>query len=249
MANKTRAEIASQIYSYLPQVNTTAKTTLVNNCIDLAVEDMSNRHDWRCLRATTPDTATLAAGAYYLDLSSFTVMGAAATYFKDILMMRWLKGTSSDYGEIKFRDDADFHQRWGYYDYTDRDRGEPCEYTRLGDRLIFNCPANESLTIRCFYQMMHPPFATDATPHSFSSKVNMLAFQTIVYGALTELKSSLTGVEFPQEIQTPASLYEGYLQKLIASDRDIANESIDLGWGERSGRFFDLSDPYGWARP
>lgn len=247
MANKTRTEIRNQIYQYLPQVNQTGKLTLVNNAIDLAVEDMSNRHDFRCLRAVTPDTATLAVGAYYLDLSSFTVMGAAATYLKDILQMRWMKGTSEDYGHIKFVDDALFHDRWGYVDYSGRTRGEPVEYTRLGDRLIFNCPANEALTIRCWYQKLHPPFAADATSHSFDTRANSTAFMAIVYGALTELKSSLSGVEFPQELQTPAAMYEQWLQKLIAKDRDVPNEAFEIGLGERGSRF-NTSDPYDWTR-
>ena len=248
MANKTRDDIKNQIYAYLPKINQAGKATLINNVIDLAVEEISRKHNFRALRPHLPDEATLAAGSYYLDLNStnFTTMCAGSVYLKDILSMFWRKSTGSEYGAIRFLDDADFHDRYGYFDYTNRSRGYPVHYTRLADRIIFNCPAYEALTIRCFYQKLHPPFAGDSTEHSFGSNMNMAAFMAIVYRSLLELKSSLSSLEFPQELSGAVEMAQKYMNDMIAIDKDIANEDFELGTLETNYTRF-ATDPYDWV--
>lgn len=248
MANKTRDDIKNQIYEFLPQINQAGKTTLIDNCIDLAVEEISRLHDFRSLRATTPDEATLTTGSYYLtlDSSTFTTMMASTTYMKDILKVFWRKSTGDLYGEIKFIDDDEFHKKYGYYDYTSRSTGYPIHYTILNNRMIFNCPAYESLIIRCFYQKLHPPFEADDTEHSFHEKMNYAAFFAIVYRALAELKASLNSIEFPQDLQTVAQIYPKYIQDMIDIDKTNVNEEFALGWAERTEGGY-ATDPYDWA--
>jgi hypothetical protein len=245
---KTRDDIKNQIYAYLPKINQTGKATLINNVIDLAVEEISRQHDFRALRAHNPDTATLTASAYYLDLDSatFSTMCSSSIYLKDILHMRWLKSGTDDYGKITFLDDAEFHDRYGYYDYASRSTGYPFHYTRLADRLIFNCPAYEALTIRCFYQKLHPPFSGDSTEHSFGTKINMAAFMAIVYRSLLELKSSLSSLEFPQELSGASDMYQKYLGDMIAADKDVANEEFELGTMETNTSRWE-TNPYDWV--
>jgi len=249
MANKTRGDIQNQLYEYLPKINQSGKATLINNVIDLAVEEISRQHNFRALRALNPDHALLSAGAYYLNMTSawFTAMCSSSVYLKDILAMFWLKpGTTDDYGPIKFIDDAEFHDRYGYYDSTLRARGYPIHYTQVTNRLLFNCPAYEAIWIRCFYQKLHPPFAGDNTSHSFDSKMNMAAFMAIVYRSLFELKSSMASLEFPQELAGAKEAYEKYLVDMITIDKDIANEEFELGTLETNNGRWD-TDPYAWV--
>jgi len=248
MANKSRLEIKNQIYEYLPQINQTANATLVNNVIDLALEEISNMHDFRCLRAASPDEATLAAGAYSLVLNStnFTTMMGTTGYFKDIISMFMRKTGKDDYKPIYFLDDKEFHHRYGYVDYASRTRGYPDHYTRLENTLLFNCPAQESLLIRVYYQKYHPALASDSTTHSFDTKDNMVAFQAIVYSALVELKNSLNTVEFPHEMENVASMAKYYVGKLIARDFTRVNEQFEIGWAEKSDMGSTDSDPYYW---
>ncbi len=248
MANKTKSEILSQVYEYVPQVNQTSKTTLIGNLLDYVAEDISKRHDFRCLRATTPDTCAMTASQYSVALTAFTTMGSASTPFKDILHLVWMKTGTNDYGIIKFIEDKEFHTKVGYYDYSGATLGKPSRYTRLGDTFLFNCPADESITLRAFYQKFHGPFGGTGSSHEFSAKDNMLAFMALVYGVLKEAKESLTGLEFPQEMQTVEQKYEMFVQKLIASDKDIANEDMDLlGWGEKADSVEPYYNPYGWV--
>jgi hypothetical protein len=248
VANKTREDIKNQIYDFLPKINQTGKQTLINNCIDMAVEEISRKHDFRALRPHLPDEATLAASAYYLDLNStnFTTMCSTSVYLKDIRSMFWRKSTGDDYGRITFLDDQSFHERYGYYDYSSRDTGYPIHYTRLKNRLIFNCPAYEALTIRCFYQELHPPFSGDSTAHSFGTDMNMTAFFAITYRTLMELKSSLSSLEFPQELSGAAEMAQKYFQDMVDADKSVENEEFSIGWSEREERSA-ATDPYDWA--
>lgn len=248
MSNKTRLECQAQIYEYLPSLNQSAKATLINNCLDLALEEISHQHDFRCLRAASPDEATLAAGAYSLVINStnFTTMMGATGYFKDILAMFMRITGKTDYKPITFLDDKEFHHRYGYVDYASRTRGYPQHYTRLGTTLIFNCPASESLLIRCWYQKYHPPFSADGTSHSFDSKDNMIAFYAIVYSAMVELKNSLNTLEFPQDLQNVTAMAQLYTQRLIERDKVIVNEEFEIGWADRSCMSSADTDPYYW---
>lgn len=247
MANKNRANIASQIYEYLPRLNTSSKTTLVNNAIDAAVETISHRHDFRCLRSATPDTATMTAGQYSAPMTSFGTVGSDAACFKGFLKLFQMKANAEDHNEIEFLDDASFHDRFGYVDYASRSPGKPRFYTRLANTLLFDCPVDEAITLRGWWQKYHGPFAADTSTHQFQPKDNMLAFNTILYFSLMELKSSLTGVEIPQELVTAEQRAEMLLQELIARDKDIPNESFSFGWGERSSCSRGNTDPYSWV--
>lgn len=249
MANKSRTEIRNQIYLYFPQVNQSSKLTQVNDAIDLAVEEISHRHNFRCFRATTPDSANLTEGSYYLDLASFTTMGGASGYFKDVLAMFWTRAGTEDYCSIKFMDDRKFHNTFGYVDYASRTRGKPTHYTRLADRFLFNCPADETISIRCWYQKYHAPFTADTGAgglHLFASKDNQLAFMAIVHTALAELKKSMDTLEFPQEMMLVEQKAEYYIQRLIERDVDIQNEDISIGWAERTERRY-IEDAYSWV--
>jgi len=173
-------------------------------------------------------------------------MGGSGGYFKDILAMFWMVSGTSDYNPIKFMDDIVFHQTFGYVDDPDRTRGKPTHYTRLTDRFIFNCPADETISIRCWYQKYHPPFASDGTSHSFAAKDNMLAFQAIVHTALAELKMSMDALEFPQELSNVTQFAKYYTDRLIQRDIDVANEQFEFGWSERTSRA-SASDDYSWV--
>ena len=248
MSNKSRSDIKAQIFQYLPKVNQSAKATLINNCIDLAVEEITNQHDFRAFREKTPDTCTLSAGSYYLDLNSsnFTNMCGSTTPFKSIRLMRWLKVSGGDdYGVIRFLDDLTFHEKYGYVDYASRDRGYPKHYTIIEDRILFNCPAYEALTIRCYYQKTHGAFAGDDTAHGFATRSNMTAFMFIVYRALMELKVSMNSAEFPQELSGVSDAVKKYGAELIAQDVDMPDEEFEIGWAERSDGSV-AENPYGW---
>lgn len=246
MANKTRADILAQIYQYLPQVNQTSKATLLNNLIDVAAEEISNRHNFRALRASSPDTAAMTAGQYYVDMTAFATMGGTAGYLKDILEMRLMKTGDSTYGVIKYLDDKEFHDRFGYVDYASASRGAPSYYTRLGDRLIFNCPADQAYIARAWYQKYHAPFSTDTMSHQFESKSNMAAFHALVYMTLLEAKSSMNAVEFPEELQSVGQMAEAWVQKLIMRDMDVGNEDFEMGIMEDSGGDSTVN-PYSWV--
>lgn len=246
MANKTRGDIKNRIYQYLPQINQTAKATLINESIDLAAEEISQRHDFRCMRVATPDVATLAAGEYSLDLTDFGSVGSASANFKDFLEMRWLKTGTSDYGKITFMDDKQYHDEVGYIDYTGRTAGKPSRYTRLKDTLFFDSPADEDVIIRAWWQKQHGAFASDGDTHRFAAKDNMAAFDALTYSALFELKNSLNSVEFPEELQGVGQLAEAKINKLIARDKDIANEEITFCPGERRGARRNEANPYDW---
>ena len=246
MANKTRGDILTQVYQYLPQLNQTSKTTFVNSLLDLAVEEISNRHNFRALKATAPDTAAMTAGQYYIDLTGFATMGGTAGYLKDILEMRLMESGQGAYSVIRYLDDKEFHNKAGYVDYASASKGAPSFYTRLGDRLIFNCPADKAYIVRAWYQKYHPPFSTDTMAHQFEAKSNMMAFHAIVYMTLLEAKSSLNSFEFPQELQSVGQMADMWIQKLIMRDMDIANEDFDLGMAD-SGEDAGVADPYGWV--
>jgi hypothetical protein len=246
MANKTRGDILSQVYQYLPQMNQTSKVTMLNNLVDLAVEEISNRHNFRSLKATAPDTATMTAGQYYVDLTGFATMGGTAGYLKDILEMRLTESGKGTYSVIKYLDDKEFHDRAGYIDYASATQGAPSYYTRVGDRLLFNCPADKAYIVRAWYQKYHPPFSTDTMVHQFEAKSNMMAFHAIVYMTLLEAKNSLNSFEFPQELQAVGQMAEMWVQKLIGRDMDIANEEFEMGTLD-SGEGGGVVDPYGWV--
>lgn len=237
MANKSRSDIKAQIFQYLPKVNQSAKDTLINNVIDLAVEEITNQHDFRIFKEKTYDTFTMSTGSYFmtLNVANFTTMCASTTPFKYIRIMRWLKQSGGeDYGTIRYLDDLTFHEKYGYIDYSSRTRGYPVHYTIIEDRVLFNCPVAEYLYIRCYYQKTHGAFDSDDTPHRFATRSNMTAFMYIVYRALLELKVSLSSAEFPQEIGGISDLVKKYAADLIAQDVEMPDEEFEIGWAERS---------------
>ena len=86
MTNKTRSDILAQVYEYIPQANVTSHNTLTDNLCDLAVEEISLRHNFRVLSASTHKEHAVSAGEYYVDESDFTF-----TNFKEIRLLMWLK--------------------------------------------------------------------------------------------------------------------------------------------------------------
>lgn len=256
MAAKTRAEIISRILQYLPQVAPASKLTLIQDSINLALEDLTSRPgiDFRFLRVKDPDTASLTAGEYYVDLTDFPVMGGTSSYFRDISKMFLLKSGSDTYDRVTFLDDAEFHDKYGYVDYASRSRGIPSHYTRLEDRFIFSCPLSEARTARVWWTKYHAPLTVDSGTGGvllFPERDQMTAMYAVIYLALAELKNSLNTVEFPQELAGCEKRAETYIAKLIARDKDAQNEDVSdpIGWSERAPSSGGTRDPYAWVTP
>lgn len=235
---KTLSDIKNQIYAYLPQVNSSSKDTLLSNSINLAVERISRAHDWTQFKPYTPVEKVLSEGAYYLSKSDFSF-----TRFQSIRLMYWRKSSGEDYGKIKFLDDETFLERYGYIDYSDRSKSYPVNYTIQGTRYVFNCPATEDLTIRVYYQQYHPYLTADESELEFEPEY--LGFQTIALYSLLELKNSLTGLEFPQELSIITQLAPQYLAELILADKKNDSEELELGTLE-TDRTDPLTDNFGW---
>ena len=240
MTNKTRSDILAQVYEYIPQANVTSHNTLTDNLCDLAVEEISLRHNFRVLSASTHKEHAVSAGEYYVDESDFTF-----TNFKEIRLLMWLKSTTGEYGILKWKPQGSFQKDHPYLDYSGATRGKPTFYTRIGTRYFFNCPFDEGVTARAWYQQVHGNFADDDTSHSFES--DDLGFQAIVACVLSELHEALPGLQLSQKAQMAISKKEYWINKLIESDIIKSNEEIEMLENvDRETSEGDIS-PYSWV--
>jgi hypothetical protein len=231
----------------LPELQATSYSTTINNCIDLALEEISQRHNFRCLRSNSYDTAALPSTSYYIDSTSFSTAFGADGYLKDILAMFRLLPGKPDYSQIHFLDDITFHKRFGYIDYANREKGYPTHYTRLGDRFIFNCCPSENSIIRIWYQKYHAPLATDTSTMCWYNKDAMIGFNAVLYATMSELKRAMQNLEFPQELADVTQRYEYWVSRLIERDIECSNESFEIGWAERPREDRSSTDPYEWV--
>lgn len=274
MGNITRAEIQNQIYQYIPHMNQAAKLTLVNNAIDLALERISRRHNFVCLRGATVATATITAGQYSFARTSLgprvwatSSIGQGVDWIKDIISL-WLFDVSGDVTKfVRYMDLKEFDNTYSVEEIASRGSAAADHYTRVGGTYLLSAPADKAYELLARYQMYHPRFSlwstctftTTTTSGTTTSTLNpstatiwfdaehqMTALNAIVYTALTELKSSLNSVEFPQELQAVESLAKQWVSELIEADKDIMDEDFALGWAERSDSSSE-ENPYDWV--
>lgn len=276
MANFTRAELRNQIYQYLPHANQSTKLTMVNNCIDLALEEISQDHDFICLRGTSLATATITGGQYYFHETALgprvfatDAIVQGVDWIKDIISL-WLfdvGGNSTKF--LRYLDTREFDNTYDAEDIASRGSAAANTYTRLGQLYLLDCPADKGYKVLARYQMYHPRFglwstcsstATTATSSSttildpstatiwFDAKDQMYAMNAIVYIALRELKMSMTSVEFPQEMQAIDALADKWKKVLIARDSARMDEQVELGWAERTASSANNTEsPYSWV--
>jgi len=240
MPNTTRSDILNQVYEYLPTANVSSHDTLIDNLIDLAAEEISYAHNFRYLASSTPVEATLVADAYYLDESDFSFSN-----LKEPLHVMWLNSTTGEHREIRWKPQQTFHRDHPYRDYSSISTGKPKWYTRVGTRWFFNVPADESITVRVWYQQTHGNFSSDATSHSFVP--DNTGFQAIVASVLEELHDALPGMEMSPKAIAAINKKGYWIQKLIDADMKRANEDVEMLENVHGDKSADITDPYAWV--
>jgi len=240
MANKTRADILAQIYEYVPQANVSSHNTLIDNLVDLAAEEISYRHNFRYFAISTPVTHDLLEGEYYVDESDFSF-----TNLKEIRFMQWIISSDGSHGRIKWKPAERFLMDHPFVDYSNHTTGKPEYYTKIGTRYYFNRPADETITVRIWYQKTHGNFTDDTTSHSFEP--DNLGFQAIVATVLAELHDALPGMEISLKAEQAIQKKEYWISKLIEADMKKADEEIImLGNTDRDTSEGEIS-PYSWV--
>jgi hypothetical protein len=240
MANKTRAQILAQLYEYCPKVNVTSHNTLTDNLCDLAVEEISLRHNFTYLRANAPATHDITANEYYVDESDFSF-----TSLKEIMFLQWIKSGTGENAPIDFLPERDFLKRYPYVEYSGNTDGKPIHYTRYANRLFFNCQLDETVTARAFYQKVHGNFTDDNTSHAFQP--DNLGFQAIVACVLSEVKEALPGMEVTPAGQQAMSKKEIWIEQLIRYDMVKSNEQIEIEPADKRSGEAGITNPYDWV--
>lgn len=240
MANKTRTNIISQVYEYIPQVEVTSRDDLLDNLIDLAVEMISQRHNFSYLRATAPATHDVIADEYYIDESDFSF-----TNFKEILLLQWAKASSGENARIKFLPFPDFIERYPYVEYSGNTDGKPKHYTKTGTRYLFNCQLDETVTMRAWYQQLHGNFVNDAAVHSFDP--DNLGFQAIVSIVLSEIHDALPSLEVSKKAGMAMQKSEIWIDRLIRADLIKSDQPIEFEWSEQRTGEAGITNPYEWV--
>lgn len=240
MANRTRSDIIAQLKEYIPTINVSSHDTMIDNLIDLAAEDISYRHNFRSLMATTPKTHDIEADEYYVDESDFEF-----TNFKEIRYMMWLKSSTGEHSHIKFKPTERFFRDHPYVDYTGNTQGKPRFYTRTGTRIQFNCQLDETVTLRIWYQQKHGNFASDETSHSFEP--DNLGFQAIVATVLGEIHDALPGIQLSPKAQIAMLKKEYWISKLIEIDLMKSDEEIEMGENIDGETSEGETQPYSWV--
>ena len=241
MANKTKADVKNQVYEYIPQMSVAAHGTTLTNLIDLAAEEISFRHNFSYFAADSPASVTIATGSMTANAASF----ATFTNKKEILNIEWIKSSTGEYGEVKWMPLREFLKKYPYHDYGTRTRGKPSRYTRSAGKYVLNVPADETITLRAWYQKFHGAFSTNTTTHDFEP--NMLGFQAIVSCVLSEAHDLIPGIEMSQKAMMEMQKKESYIQQLIEFDKTRANEGIELQENVDSDGIAPDESPYGWA--
>lgn len=237
---KTRQQIKEQIYKYIPTVNVSVHETMLNNMVDLAVEEISLRHNFSYLRATTPVSYSASAGIYFVDESSFSF-----TNLKELLYLQWIKPATGENAPITWLPERDFQKRFPYVEYTDNETGKPRYYTRYGNRLHLSNMLDEAVTIRAFYQQLHGNFTDDTTEHSFQP--DNLGFQAIVASVVGEIREALPGLAWSQIAIQCLQKKEFWIQALLAHDLDSADELIELEPADKRMEESSITDSYHWV--
>ena len=241
MSNRTRSEIISQVYEYIPNLNVSSYDTTLDNLIDLAAEEISRRHNFSYLRESTPATHALAAGDYYVDESDFSF-----TNFKEIIFLQWIKSSTGENARIKFMPQQAFLDRYPYVEYSGNSDGKPGYYTRIGTRYFLNCQLDEAVTLRAWYQKLHGNFTDDATPHSFDP--DNLGFQAIVSAVLSEAQEAIPGLQLSQKAIEAVQRKEYWINQLIEYDLNRANEPIEIEPLHRQTEGVgSMINPYNWV--
>jgi len=241
MANKTRSDIMNQVYDYVPQMHVTSHDTTLDNLIDLAAEEISSRYNFSYFQNPTVATEALAAGEYTKTEGDFTTF----TNLKEILQLEWINSSTGEYGDIKWMPFRQFLKRYPYHDYSSRTRGKPDKYTKVGDDIILNRPADEAITLRAWYQQYHGAFATDTTSHGFIP--NMLGFQAIVACVLNEVHDLIPGIEMSKKAMQEMAKKEAYIAALIDDDKSKVDEPFELNENVDSPGIAPETSPYGWV--
>lgn len=241
MANKTRLDIITQLYKYLPTVNNSAHTTMINNLIDQAAEEISLRHNFTYLRATTPATYSAAQGTYYIDESSFSF-----TNFKELLDLQWIKTTTGENAPIRWLPEEDFRKRYPYVEYSGNTQGKPVHYTRYANRIHLSHMFDEAVTVRAYYQQLHGNFTDDTTSHSFQpDNMGYQALLSCVVGELREVMPGLAWTQIALQCLQKKSLW---IEQLIIHDLRNADEEIEIEPADRRMEdYASVTDSYDWV--
>ena len=240
MANKTRKDILAQIYEYIPQINVSSHETLVDNLCDLAAEEISMRHNFRALAGETPAEHTIEADDYYIDETDFSF-----TNFKELRSLIWLNSTTGEHALLTWKPQEKFQRDHSYLDYSGVTSGKPRFYTRIGTRYFFNCPFDEEVTGRAWYQKVHGDFADDDAVHLFSP--DNMGFQAIIACVLAEIQEALPGMDVSKKAIASLQKKEYWIGKLIDMDIIKANETIEMGENTDSEGSRNDTNPYGWV--
>ena len=240
MSNKTRADVIAQLKSYVPNLNASDHDTTVDNLIDLAAEIVSSRHNFTYLRETTPATHDIAAAEYSVAESEFSF-----TNFKEALFFEWINSTTGENARIRYLSERQFHDRYRYISFSGVTSGKPKYYTRVGKTFLLNCPLDEDVTARVWYQKYHGAFTDDDTSHGFEP--NMLGFQAIVCVALQEVQRFVPGLQLSQKAQAAAMNAEVWIERLIQADLIKSDEDIEIEPLHTRGSSGGQTDPYSWV--
>lgn len=239
--SKTRTHIINQVYDYLPNLDVSSYDTTLDNLIDLAAEEISRRHNFSYLRATTPATYTLSAGDYYVNESDFSF-----TNFKEVIFLHWIKSSTGENARIHFLPQQDFLSRYPYVEYSGNSQGKPRYYTRIGSRYLFSSQLDEAVTVRAWYQKLHGNFADDTAEHLFDP--DNLGFQAIVASVLSEAQEAIPGIQLSQKAMEAVQRKEYWINQLIEYDLSRSNEPIEIEPLHRRGQgTADVTDPYDWV--
>lgn len=240
MANKTRADIIAQLKWYVPQLNAESHDTLIDNVIDLAAEEISYRHNFNFLSESTPIDVSLSEGDYSITKTTF-----GFTDFKEIIHMLWLISTTGSNAKIMYKPRKRFLLDYPYIDYSGITGGKPTFYTWIENTVFFNCPADEDITIRVWYQKTHGNFTDDSTSHLFEP--DNLGFQAIIAVALSEIQEALPGMEISQKTALVMQKKEYWINQLIEIDMTKADQEIEMGENIDLKTSAGITDPYAWV--
>lgn len=239
MANKTRTDIIAQLKEYVPSLNASDYDTAVDNLIDISAELISQLHNFTYLAVSTPATHDITEGEYTVDEDHFSM-----TNVKEILFFEWIKAATGENSRLNYLPPREFHEMFRYVSYASQTKGKPHYYTRQGGLLLFNCPLDETVTARIWYQKYHGAFAADASSHLFEP--DKIGFQAIVSTCLTEIHRLIPGVELSQKASVAAKFAEYWVEKLIEADMARADETPKLRANIHRDSKGGLTDPYNW---
>lgn len=237
---KSQSNVESQIGYYVPQITATVHATLLDNVINLALEEISERHDFRKLRYG-PEDYSASANEYNWSISD--LVDASYTEIKHTITLMWLKSSTGEVGKINYLTPDVFLGRYPYVDYASRDTGKPVFYTEINSKYYVNVPLDEAVTLRHYYQRYHPQISGSETILFDPPNIAMMA---VVAAAISEINDALPGLDLSPKAQAAMMRKEFWINRLIEYDLKRA-DPIELGSLERGDwRTFE-TDPYAWV--